>query len=248
MRDAPIGGHGLFATRRFEAESILFEEYPIGGTAVAFFHHRNFFCANCLVTLDNRIAVECGSCKDRYCSEQCLHWSSTLFHHKLCRYLNDSFNAYFEVAKSISNEYYLVAANLLSLFPTAPWLHHFVHEEDESEFYQNQLMARHLSAATGEDIATSVLAKTVGMLRVNVLGIKSGDTQVGFGLYSKQSLLNHSSDPNCRCVATENPSLCAIEAISEILPDEELTIDYLGPDELGPCRTNILATQYNIGT
>ena len=99
----------------------------------------------------------------------------------------------------------------------------------------------------------NVLMQTMGMLHVNVLGIMFNDTNVGFALYPCQSLMNHSSDPNCRCVTIwgddkpDNPCLCGLEALCDIVPGEQLTIDYLGGmPKLSEQRRTTLLDQYGI--
>ena len=255
---SPVGGEkGLFLTNTaVEAGEIVFEEYPVGTTAVAYFSTRERVCANCVRPV---VHTRCA-CGELYCSEQCMDWAARLYHKKLCTATNEFMRQYFEIAERSSNEYYIVAARLLCLFPNAPWLHHFCcpewtqldHESPPEDLQaETDAMARLLRCALKSDTSPEVLSRTIGMLRVNVLSLRFEDDMLGFALYSTQSLMNHSADPNCRCVtmsseaSPNNPCLCGIEALRPIQPGEELTIDYLA-NMFGEDRRRVLDKQYGI--
>ena len=270
-----IGESGLFL-KRDEAPiptgTIVCDEYPIGTTAVAFFYHTGAYCSNCIKPLgevDTGIACT-HQCEQRYCSSNCLDRAMALYHSVLCTAANSAFKKYYALAAKSHNEYYIVAARLLVLFPNAPWVFHFHaptwttldHDSSEQDLQdETDLMARHLRqvlrvAGRGTDapkLTSDILSRTIGMLRINVLGLKYNETNVGFALYSTQSLMNHSADPNCRCVTIcsdenpDNPCMCGIEAMKDLAPGDELTIDYVGGMELGsPERNKALLHQYGI--
>ena len=263
-----INGNGLFLKHLVSplpVGHIVFEEYPIGTTGIAYFVHADKYCANCVKPLDD-VVVTCV-CSYRYCSEDCRQWADELYHKKLCSASNSSYSKYITAAMESGNEYYELAARLLLMFPNAPWLFHYqcpqwtkldnnCSEEELDD--ETEVMARLLRQAMREvemeevkNITPLVLSKTIGMLRVNVLGLKFNDTNLGFAMYSTQSLMNHSGEPNCRCFTIcsddmpENPCLCGIEVIREIKPGEELTIDYVG-NLRGEERRNVLEMQYGI--
>jgi hypothetical protein len=262
-------GFGLFATKAHAPGDILFEEYPVGTSAVPYFEKAGECCSNCVRPLseigEKRIACTEG-CHEVYCSSQCRQWAWELYHSTLCVRRNHHYMRYYAIAKQSENEYYLVAARLLIMFPSAPWIFHFcsprwstlVHlsspealEEETEEM--SRILSEILRGQSGksEQVTQEVLSRTIGMLRVNVLTIKHEDENLGFALYSTQSLMNHSEDPNCRCVTIScdavpnNPCLCGIEAVKEIMPGEELIIDYLAATQ-GDERARILLYQYGI--
>ena len=214
--------------------------------------------------------MDCG-CGQRYCSADCRQWASELYHRKLCVVYNESYSKYFNVAHQSGNEYFVIAARLLLMFPNAPWFFHYHCPQwtkldnncTESELDdETEMMARFLRQAFRDaglqakevaNITPMTLSRTIGMLRVNALGLKFNDTNLGFAMYSTQSLMNHSDDPNCRCVTIcsdeqpDNPCLCGVEAIREIQPGEELTIDYVGGMPKGSAeRVEVLLLQYGI--
>jgi hypothetical protein len=252
-----------------EVGTILFEEYPIGTTAIAFFDDEEGFCKNCIIPLTNRVSCP-NNCGDDYCSKNCFDRANNLYHKILCTTCNPEFLEYTLIARSSSNEYYIVAARLLALFPNAPWLFHY-HCPDWTELdhfsspralnSETEKMAlllrngfkRFLSQEDCEKITTDILSRTIGMLRVNVLALRSGESIVGFAMYATQSLMNHSTQPNCRCVSMSSGSesniscLCGIEAIKRIQPGDELFIDYVaGMKNESALRSSTLRLQYGI--
>ena len=251
-----IDANGLFlksSAKPVAAGDIIFEEYPVGGSAVAYFHHCENYCSNCVKPLPTD-RIDCANgCHEKYCSEECRKWAKELYHSTLCCATNEAYRQYFDFAKSTSNEYYLESSRLLCMLPNAPWLFHYhcpPWDELEGEI---DAMSRCLRLAIRNiSISPDVLKRTIGMLRVNVLGMKFNDTEVGFAMYPKQALMNHSSDANCRCVThsgnekPDNPCLCGIEALRNIAPGEELTIDYLGDSQEGQERLDTLRYQYGI--
>ena len=252
-----VNAGGLFANKACPSGSIVFEEYPIGATAVAFFWHARQYCANCAKPLFPDSCIACpNNCEDRYCSSACRERAFELYHHTLCTATNEPFSQYHQSALQACNEYYLVAARLLVMFPNAPWLFHFECTPEDHDLdceHMSRLLRQAIRVKTETAaISSATLSRTIAMLRVNVLGLRHDDLSVGFALYSTQSLMNHSDTPNCRCVTIcgdsrpDNPCLCGIEALTDIQPDEELTIDYL--PHL-PCeeRIRVLREQYGIG-
>ena len=257
-----VAGKGLFSRFTVAAGEIVFEEYPVGGTAVPYFDTRDTCCSNCVRPLGDRgLKVNCVSgCEDLFCCRSCFDWAQELYHSVLCTAVNKHYKKYVEIASSSENEYYIIAARLLKMLPSAPWLHHFECPEwtrldhlspVEDLEEENIMMAKLLSRTLGDDIPAQTLSRTIGMLRVNVLSLRHGDLNLGFALYSTQSLMNHSKEPNCRCVTISsdenphNPCLCTIEAITDIKAGDELKISYIdGMSEND--RERVLRYQYNI--
>ena len=245
-------GDGLFANKAFTADTILFEEYPIGGTAIPFFNHMGNYCSNCVKPVSHD-GYQC-ECLEAYCSESCKHWAHVLYHHILCTHTNSAYKQYYTSAKENEDEYLIIAARLLVMFPSAPWLFHYIHTEAEDGPDSADIpeLADLLRNAIGlpSTSDSSYLPETLQMLRLNVLSLRYDETCVGFALYSRQSLMNHSNTPNCRCVticgidAPDNSCLCGIQATRDIYPGEELFIDYISPTD--PRRSDILITQYGI--
>lgn len=261
-------GYGLFAKSAFRSGDVIFEEYPIGTTAVAFFSKAHTCCSNCVrPLLDDPFGIPClYGCHEIYCSINCRNHAYDLYHSVLCIQRNSLYADFYDTAKASENEYYIIAARLLLLFPNAPWLFHYCSPrwseldhlsspedlDDEAQVMTcilNQILA---DTQSHDQISPEALSRTLGMLRINVLSIRHGDEGLGFALYSTQSLMNHAADPNCQCVAIscdeipDNPSLCAVEAIKSIEPGEELTINYLATTAIGPERARILLQQYGI--
>lgn len=258
-------GRGLFAKKHYELGDCVFEEYPVGGTAIPYFDRQAEFCSNCVRPLIDA-HIECpNDCDERFCSLNCLEWATKLYHERLCSARTAAYKEYHSKAKESGNEYYIVAARMLVMFPSAPWLHHFDcpdwtqldHTEKIEDLVEDTMMMARLLhgivAQSSDDVDHTyrLLSATVGMLRVNVLGLKHEDDNLGFALYSQQSLMNHSNQPNCQCVTKSgderrnNPGLCAIEVIRNVQPGDELTIDYLACTN-EPERTRILRYQYGI--
>lgn len=265
-------GNGLHLkpnAKSSETGTILFEEYPIGTTAIAFFEGEAKFWKNCIIPLTDRVSCP-KKCGDDYCSKNCFDRANNLYHKILCTADNPEFREYTLIARSSSNEYFIVAARLLALFPNAPWLFHY-HCPDWTELVhfsspgalnsETEKMAlllrngfkRFLSAEDCEKITTDTLSRTIGMLRVNVLALRQGESMVGFAMYATQSLMNHSTEPNCRCVSMTCGSesnlscLCGIEAIKRIQPGDELFIDYVaGMKNESALRSSTLRLQYGI--
>ena len=258
-----VDGKGLFALLPCQPGDMVFEEYPVGVTAVAYWDIRETCCANCVRPFtDNSNTVECGTadCGEKYCSNSCFEWAERLYHSNLCSGRNPHYKRYFEIASNSHNEYYIVAARLLNMFPGAPWLHHYEcpewttldHSSPETDLEEeNAVMTDLINKFIKPNISQEVLSKTIGMLRINVLALKHGDLEIGFALYSTQSLMNHSKEPNCQCVTVSSselpntPCLCSVEAISDIRPGDELTISYVHVME-EPQRARVLRYQYNI--
>lgn len=260
-------GYGLFAKSAFGAGDVIFEEYPVGVTAVAYFSKANTCCSNCIKPIpDHRSAIHCTSgCHEIYCSVNCREHAYNLYHSVLCVEANSLYADYYDTAKASENEYYIVAARLLLMFPNAPWLFHYCSprwseldhtsspEDLEEETGRMASILNDILANTHsrDEIYPEALSRTIGMLRVNVLSLRYGDDGLGFALYSTQSLMNHSAHPNCQCVAIscdqnpDNPSLCAVEALKAVEPGDELTINYLS-GTIGPERGRILLQQYGI--
>jgi hypothetical protein len=256
-------GNGLFLKSDADPKrigTILFEEFPIGTTAVAFFDHTLNYCANCISPLT--VPVPClYRCGEMYCSANCLNHAA-LYHKILCAARSPNFKLYHSKALETSNEYFIIAARLLVLFPSAPWLFHFhcpgwtelENSSGSSELEIQTTVMLELLRGTFNDgalgdgglINYDRLSRTVGMLRVNVLGLLCENLNVGFAMYSTQSLLNHSPDPNCRCVSITS-SLCGIEAVKKIDPGDELFIDYVADmRKLSAKRSRTLGLQYGI--
>jgi hypothetical protein len=257
-------GRGLFAITTVHAGDTIFEEYPIGGTAIPYFEKRESCCANCVRPLGTQRFTCSLNCDESFCSSECRDWAVGLYHSEFCAARSPDYLRFATLARENHNEYYIVAARLLKMLPTAPWLHHYEcpewtsldNDSAKSDLErETELMAGILTGIIGslDNISefTTILSKTVGMLRVNVMSIKYGDEDLGFALYSTQSFMNHSDNPNCQCVTMssssrpDNPCLCAIDALREIVAGEELTVDYVGhlkPDE----RERVLLYQYGI--
>jgi hypothetical protein len=194
--------------------------------------------------------------------------ASQLHHKALCPSTNPAYREYLEFAKQSNNEYYIVSARLLWLFPNAPWRFHYTcpqwFDRADSDTVAQELvsMSRLLCEAFSiaglndsdviHSITPELLSRTIGMLRINVLGLRYDDEDIGFAMYPVQSLMNHSDSPNCRCVTIfgadkpDHPCLCGIEALRDIQPGEELFIDYVGPNKSLDDRHEALHFQYGI--
>jgi hypothetical protein len=123
-------GNGLFlraSTQPVDEGKILFEEYPVGPTAIAFFRYQNRYCSSCVKRLSDTPCYVCPNedCCSRYCSSVCMEIASQLHHKALCPSTNPAYREYLEFAKQSNNEYYIVSARLLWLFPNAPWRFHY---------------------------------------------------------------------------------------------------------------------------
>jgi hypothetical protein len=255
-------GDGLFARTVVKQGEMVFEEFPIGGTAIAYFDFQHTYCSNCIRLLEADTVISCDTCQSKYCSMGCKQRADGFYHVALCG--SSAFREYTRFATETSNEYYIVAARLLAMFPHAPWMFHYhcpewVPEDPNELDRMHDLLHASLKESVVvpmqdvEAVSTDKLARTIGMFRVNSLGLRYDDTAIGLAVYPTQSIMNHSSDPNCRCVTfcstefPDTPCLCGIEALRPIARGEELTIDYVGKtgrsaDE----RTEILASQYGI--
>jgi hypothetical protein len=255
---------GVFSLKHTVNPCSVFEEYPIGVTAIPYFDRRDECCSNSVRPLLDA-HVECpNDCGGSFCNSSCFDWASRLYHKTLCTVVNEAYKQYQSIAEESGNEYYIVAARLLLMFPNAPWMHQYEcpdwttldHTEQVGTLVkETEIMSKYLHDIMGkpDDLSDTyrLLATTVGMLRVNVLGLKHEDDGLGFALYSQQSLLNHSNNPNCQCVTMsgdshrENPGLCMVQAIRSIAPGEELTIDYVS-GMVDPERKRVLRYQYGI--
>jgi hypothetical protein len=265
---AVTSGRGLFLRKSVSKGEIIFEEFPIWPTVVAFFRFQNDYCHNCMRKLNNdKVKCHENGCDAYYCSPECLAMSSDLFHHALCVSSNKSFARYVKIAYDSDNEYYVVAARLLWMFPSAPWKFHFHSplwsDKDTDNDHMTlldeiEMMASLLRLAFQEAggnntelITAESLSRTIGMLRVNALGLRHDDKDLGFAIYPSQSLMNHSNEPNCRCVTVfgvDNPEsscLCGIEALRDLKAGEELSIDYIGNISKED-RESTLLLQYGI--
>ncbi len=255
-------GKGLFTRLPVSAGEIVFEEYPIGGAAVPYFDSENVCCSNCLRPLRCHSAiVKCElGCGAVFCGQSCLEWAQELYHAVLCTAKNRYYKRYHSIALTSGNEYYIIAARLINMFPNAPWLYHYecpewtslVHESPPEDLEsENASMASLLTRVINQEVSSKTLSRTIGMLRINVLSLRHGDLNLGFALYSTQSLMNHSKEPNCRCVTIssdehpDNPGMCTIEALTDLCPGDELTINYLdGMSDTD--REFVLKYQYDI--
>ena len=268
-------GKGL-CIRRMETPEIIregqliFEEFPIWPTAIAFFRHQDQYCYNCMRRLHG-IFLPCSveTCNVKYCNKQCQDMSNDLSHAALCVGRNTNYASYHKIAEDSENEYYVVAARLLWMFPNAPWKFHYhspqwsdketdvdhMSLKDELDMMSRLLRVafRQLNGSDTDLITPEALSRTIGFLRVNVLGLRHDEQDMGFALYPTQSLINHSDSPNCRCVTVfgeenpDSPCLCGIQALRDIEPGEELFIDYIG--NVGKREREItLRLQYGIDT
>ena len=261
-------GRGLFLLRPVKKGEIIFEEFPIWPTVIGFFRFQADYCYNCMRRLKSEPVLCPGSgCEAKYCSTECLKMSGDLSHEALCVGTNEHYARYLKIAKDSENEYYVVAARLLWMFPSSPWKYHYhspiwtVKTPDEDHMTLSDeidMMARLLRLALhesgsedGDLITPESLGRTIGMLRVNVLGLRHDDQDLGFAMYPTQSLINHSDTPNCRCVTVfgldnpDSPCLCGIEALQDIGRGEQLFIDYIG-NVSKEIRENTLLMQYGI--
>jgi hypothetical protein len=261
-------GRGLFIREPASNGQIIFEEFPIWPTVIGFFRFQNEYCYNCMRKLSgDKINCLGRDCEAKYCSTECLGMSSDLFHHALCVASNQSFKRYNKVARDSDNEYYLVAARLLWMFPSAPWKYHFhsplwsdkdtdndhMTLSDEIDMMSSllRLAFQEASGKHTELITSEALGRTIGLLRVNALGLRHDERDLGFAIYPSQSLMNHSDDPNCRCVTVfgvdnpDSPCLCGIEALRDLKAGEELSIDYIGNISKQD-RESTLLLQYGI--
>lgn len=264
-------GKGLRLNPNTEAVDVgtyIFEEYPIGATAIAFFDVQDKYCNNCVTPIES--AIQCPNlCGEHYCSLNCLERANILYHSILCSARNKNFLKYSSIARRSSNEYYIVAARLLAVFPNAPWLYHYhcpdwtdlkhlsARSDLRAETVEMTVLLRNALSSIKyhepELITVERLSKTMGMLRVNALGLRFTDDTVGFAMYATQSLANHSEHPNCRCVSMSSssdsgvPCLCGVEAIKRIEPGDELFIDYVvGMKKASFERSSTLKLQYGI--
>jgi len=262
------GSRGLFLRNSVKKGDIIFEEFPIWPTVIGFFRYQNDHCFNCMRRIETE-SCRCkgNGCNAKYCNEECLKMSSDLSHTALCVGSNEYYARYLKIARESDNEYYVVAARLLWMFPSAPWKYHYhspiwsdkTPDEDHMTLSDEiDMMARllrlalHGAGCVDNDLVTpEALGRTIGMLRVNVLGLRHDDQDLGFAMYPTQSLMNHSDDPNCRCVTMfgldnpDSPCLCGIEALRDMNAREELFIDYIG-NVSKKDREDTLLMQYGI--
>ena len=262
------GGRGLFLRKSVKKGDIIFEEFPLWPTVIGFFRFQQGYCFNCMRRLGSD-SIKCpgDGCDAKYCNTDCLKMSADLSHRALCVSSNEPYKRYLQIAIDSDNEYYVVAARLLWMFPSAPWKYHYhspiwtdktPDEHHMSLTDEIDMMARLLRLALhesgsedGDLITPEALGRTIGMLRVNVLGLRHDDQDLGFAMYPTQSLINHSDTPNCRCVTVfgldnpNSPCLCGIEALQDIGRGEQLFIDYIG-NVSKEIRENTLLMQYGI--
>ncbi|XP_062379810.1 histone-lysine N-methyltransferase SMYD3 [Sardina pilchardus] len=245
-------GNGLRAVHKIKAGELLYRASPLACCVSK--KHLATACHNCFTRAES--LLRCSRCKTaRYCNATCQKeaWSK---HKGECRRLKN-------LHPRIPPDSVCLAARILSsmlsishraseeLYTLQEHQSHLTDMPEEKQMGLMQLCsALQLFIQANDQSADPFpapdldLLNLLGQVTCNCFTISDGELQeVGVGLYPSMSLLNHDCQPNC-VMMFEGKTLY-LRAITDIQPQEELTISYT--DAMAPSveRRSQLEEQYH---